>query len=293
MEEIFNKTIARLRHIYETRGLCPDIAPLFQQAVYDIARQHPRKLPWRISPSPYTVFVSEIMLQQTQAKRVAEKFPSFIKAFPNFYTLSKADFHDVLRHWSGLGYNRRALSLHKSARIIVSNYRGILPANPDLLCRLPGIGPATACSICAFAFNMPVVFLETNIRAVLIHVFFHDVPKVADALLYPLAELCLDRSSPAGWYNALMDAGVVIKQLHKNPARKSWVYRRQSKFEGSRRQLRGKILQLIITEGSAREEIILRDLRDDPHMVKQCLIDLSREGFLVKDEKGNYALSDM
>lgn len=282
----------QLAQIYGARGLVPEIPPLFQKAVYELAKLHPRLLPWRISPSPYTVFVSEIMLQQTQANRVAEKFPHFIASFPDFHALGNADFSDVLRHWIGLGYNRRALSLHKSAQIIVSDHQGILPADPDLLRRLPGIGKATASSICAFAFDMPVVFLETNIRAVLIHAFFPDNPIIGDKELFPLADLCLDRHAPSRWYNALMDAGVVIKQMHRNPARKSRTYRRQSRFEGSWRQLRGRILALIAAKGVVSEDALLGHFNEQPDTVQQCLIELSAEGFLVKDGEGNYVIAD-
>lgn len=288
LAEIF-RTLAAM---YGTKGLAPDIAPLFQNTVYKIAAQHPRLLPWRISPSPYSVFVSELMLQQTQAIRVAEKFAQFIDAFPDFINLAKADFSNVLRHWVGLGYNRRALFLHKSAQIIASNYRGILPADPTQLRQLPGIGPATAHAICAFAFNMPVVYLETNIRAVYIHAFFPDNHIVDDKDLLPLAHHCLDRKNPSRWYNALMDAGVVIKQLHRNPARKSRGYRRQGKFSGSWRQLRGRILNLITAKGTVREDELLHQFKEQPDTIQHCLVELSLEGFLVKDINGNYTIAN-
>ena len=113
---------------------------------------------------PYQILVSEIMLQQTQVERVATKFPEFIETFPDFTALAAATLADVLTVWQGMGYNRRAVSLQKCAVKIMTEYHGILPADVDQLATFPGIGKATASSIAAFAFNMPVVFIETNIR---------------------------------------------------------------------------------------------------------------------------------
>lgn len=287
----FSNAFNHVREMYQSKELVAEIAPLFQNAVYEIARRHPRDLPWRVSPSPYTVFVSEIMLQQTQAHRVAEKFPQFINAFPDFRSLAAADFEYVLRIWNGLGYNRRALFLHKAAKIIVSDFNGILPDSPQLLTRLPGIGMATASSICAFAFNTPVVFLETNIRAVYIHAFFQDNAVVDDNEIFPLAHLCLDHNFPSRWYNALMDAGVAIKQLHQNPTRKSRTYRRQEKFEGSSRQLRGRILGLILSHGPQSTSEIAQHINGGHYALPDCLASLQKEGFLLKDQKGKYYIA--
>jgi A/G-specific adenine glycosylase len=283
--------IQSLRELYRTKGLAPEIAPLFRTLIYTIQRQYPRNFPWRISPNPYTVFVSEIMLQQTQAARVTDKFPQFIKVFPDFNALAHADFKDVLHHWLGLGYNRRALFLHKAAKIIVSEYNGMLPSNPLELVRLPGVGKATASSICAFAFNMPVVFLETNIRAVFIYIFFPNQSGIDDNVLYPLAELCLDCAFPAQWYNALMDAGHATKQFHQNPARRSRAYHRQSPFEGSARQLRGTIIKLINSHGSIPEKKIAQFTSSPSDILVRCLSDLQKEGFIIKDKKGAYRIS--
>jgi len=127
---------------------------------------------WRNTTDPYQILVSEIMLQQTQVERVTIKFPEFIRAFPDFASLATATLANVLTVWQGLGYNRRAIALQKCAIRVMNEYNGALPADVDILATFPGIGRATASSIAAFAFNMPVVFIETNIRRVFIHFFF-------------------------------------------------------------------------------------------------------------------------
>ena len=146
----------------------------FQQMVLDYYHQHGRPMAWRDTTDPYKILVSEIMLQQTQVERVLVKYPDFLAAFPDFASLAQAPLADILTVWQGMGYNRRAISLQKCAQRVMNEYDGMLPADVDTLATFPGIGRATASSICAFAFNMPVVFIETNIRRVFIHFFFSD-----------------------------------------------------------------------------------------------------------------------
>ncbi|MEK7079017.1 MAG: A/G-specific adenine glycosylase, partial [Patescibacteria group bacterium] len=131
-----------------------------------------RDFPWRNTTDPYHILVSEVMLQQTQVARVMVKFPIFIDQFSNFKELATASTKDILQVWQGMGYNRRALYLKKIAEIVITQYKGKLPDDPAILDTFPGIGEATAASIVAFAFNKPLVFIETNIRRVFIHLFF-------------------------------------------------------------------------------------------------------------------------
>ena len=144
----------------------------FISTINEYYAQHKRHFAWRDNPDPYQVFVSEVMLQQTQTQRVIEKFAEFIERFPSFQVLADAPLVAVLATWQGLGYNRRGRFLHQAAQKIVTDHGGILPDNTVLLEELPGIGPATAASLAAFAYNRPTVFIETNIRAVYIHFFF-------------------------------------------------------------------------------------------------------------------------
>lgn len=223
-----------------------DMLDAFVQKVWEFYRANKREFPWRETPTPYRVFVSEIMLQQTQTSRSIDKFHEFLTAFPNFQSLAAASFPEVLRVWKGLGYNRRALWIQKSAQIICSECKGQLPQTPQELEALPGIGPATARSITTFAWNKPTIFIETNIRSVFLHEFFKDVPDVHDKDLLPLVEQTVDRANPREWYYALMDYGVYLKKNFPNPSRKSKHHVKQSKFEGSDRQIRGKILELLL-----------------------------------------------
>jgi len=217
----------------------------FIDTIKSYYRSHKRAFAWRDVENPYYVLVSEIMLQQTQTYRVAPKFEEFIARFPSIEALAQAPLAAVLTAWQGLGYNRRAKFLHLTAQHIVAQHGGVVPADPMALKECPGIGPATAASIVAFSYDKPTLFIETNIRAVFIHFFFPEAEKVSDAELWPLIEATLDREEPRQWYYALMDYGVMLKKVHKNPSRRSKHHVVQSKFEGSRRQVRGAVVRVL------------------------------------------------
>ncbi len=146
----------------------------FRKKINNHYDQNGRDLPWRRTRNPYRILVSEIMLQQTQVERVIEKYAVFIKTFPDFPSLAEAPLHTLLTVWQGLGYNRRALALRACAQKVVAEHQGKLPKEPEKLLALPGIGKYTAGAVAAFAFNEPIVFMDTNIRRVYIHEFFHD-----------------------------------------------------------------------------------------------------------------------
>ncbi len=205
----------------------------FQQMVMSYYEQHGRDMAWRHTSDPYQILVSEIMLQQTQVERVTLKFPEFIETFPDFTALAAATLAEVLAVWQGMGYNRRAVALQKCAVRVMTGYDGVLPADVDQLAAFPGIGRATASSIAAFGFNMPVIFIETNIRRVFIHFFFSGSETVNDSEILPLVERALYRANPRVWYWALMDLGSALKKTVSNPNRRSAHYTRQSSFEGS------------------------------------------------------------
>jgi len=228
-------------------------------------------LPWRRSINPYRILVSEMMLQQTQVSRVTDKFRAFIRAFPTFRALALAKPSDVLKQWQGLGYNRRALMLHRCAQKVTDTFRGRLPADYDALRRLPGIGPYTAGAILVFAYDAPWPLLETNIRRTYLHHFFPGRHRVRDTELLPLIERTMDRAHPRRWFSALMDYGSWLASQTVNPNRRSRHYVRQSAFEGSDRQLRGRILRAML--GS---EPLPRDRR-----TKHIAARLIDEGFVV------------
>jgi A/G-specific adenine glycosylase len=262
----------------------PDIQ-LFQETVWDYYRAHGRHdLPWRLpgadeSFDPYKIVVSELMLQQTQVGRVIPKFEAFMAQFPAITDLSAAPLAEVLKAWSGLGYNRRAKFLWLTAQAVTEQYQGRLPQTVPQLVALPGIGPNTAGAIMAYAFNVPVVFIETNIRSVFIHHFFLGSDKVADKELLPLIQASLSEHEARDWYWAIMDYGTYLKQTVGNVSRASASYTKQSAFHGSRRQIRGMVLKALAANPQSIEE--LRALNDDERL-QSVLEDLLNEGFIER-----------
>lgn len=265
----------------------------FRQIVWNYYREHGRDLPWR-QPEPegefdaYKILVSELMLQQTQVTRVIPKYLQFLDAFPTVVSLASASLSEVIMMWNGLGYNRRARFLWQSARMVVTDYKGVVPSDIDELVCLPGIGPNTAAAIATYAYGQRGVFIETNIRTVYIHHFFPVAEAVSDGDLLPFVQQTIDRDNPREWYWALMDYGSMLKTTAGNMSRASRHYVRQSTFEGSVRQLRGKIIRLL-TNGPVLRSSIASQL-DDMRLL-EVLAALEREGLVSQDE--NYVfLSD-
>ena len=254
----------------------------FRNDIYEYYGKESRSFPWRSTSDPYRILISEIMLQQTQTFRVMGKYERFLEAFPDFSALAQADLASVLTFWQGLGYNRRALNLKKTAEIVMRDFGGRLPDSPEELTTLPGIGHATAGAILAFAFNHPVVFIETNIRRVFIHCFFQDRQDITDREILPLVEGTLDRNNPRQWYYALMDYGAMLKGQIPNPNRRSAHYTRQSRFEGSDRQIRGKILRILVEKGDMIEGSLAEEIDMDTARVHKAIAQLKKEGFLVR-----------
>ena len=172
---------------------------------------------------------------------------------------------------------------------MVAEYGGVLPSDPELLQKFKGIGPATAGSISAFAFNKPTVFIETNIRSVFIHAFFKDKEKVHDKELLPLIEATVDKDNAREWYYALTDYGVMLKKTCKNPARKSAHHQVQSRFEGSDRQIRGLILKLLAEYFSLTQEEIIAYIPRDSNKVVKSLDKLAQEK-TIKERDNRYYL---
>ncbi|WP_319561950.1 A/G-specific adenine glycosylase [Marispirochaeta sp.] len=266
----------------------PDIE-LFRTRVLKFYAAQGRSFPWRQNTHPYSVFVSEVMLQQTQVYRVEPKYLHWMQEVPDFRSLAKLSTERLIGLWQGLGYNRRALALRNSAIIVTKEYGGILPDVPELLQSLPGIGPATAASICAFAFNKPVVFIETNIRRVFIHFFFRDSGEVNDKDILPLVEASLYRESPRDWYNALMDLGTLLRSRGPNPNRKSRHYTRQAPFEGSNREARGAILKALQGTPFQTTQEISKSTGIGYARIERAVEELTAEGFLTAEE-GQYGL---
>ncbi len=221
------------------------------------------------------------MLQQTQTNRVSVKFGNFIRKFPDFQTLSEATLEEVLKEWQGLGYNRRAIALKKIAEIVIKSHNGNLPKSIEELKSFPQIGHNTASSILTFAFNQPTVFIETNIRTVFIYFFFHSKININDKEITPLIEKTFDKINPRKWCYALMDYGVMLKKKFPKLNKKSAHYRKQSPFKGSARQIRGKILKILVEKKSVSKLELknnFKHIKDD--LINKILQQLEKEGFI-------------
>jgi len=253
----------------------------FQKTIWQFYTEHGRSFTWRHINDPYRVLISEIMLQQTQTQRVCEKYEQFCNLFPNFELLAQAPLSLVLSSWQGLGYNRRALYVQKIAQLVMNDFAGRLPTDPQLLQTFPGLGIATATSICVFAYNMPFPFIETNIRAVFIHSFFDNKTEVHDREIMPLVAQTLDTKAPRDWFYALMDYGVMIKKNLVNPNRHSVHYIKQSRFEGSDRQLRGLLLRLLLKNQTVDIEQLSMHMRTNPTRIPRIIDKLVQEGFIT------------
>jgi A/G-specific adenine glycosylase len=190
-----------------------------------------RDLPWRRTRDPYAVLVSEVMLQQTQVERVVPRFLAWLERWPTAEKLAAAPLADVIRMWQGLGYNRRAVNLHRAARRIAAE------GWPDDLTELPGVGRYTADAVARFAFEAPVLPVDTNVQRVQERTGARFSPASAHALMDLGATVCLARVPRCGV--CPLGAGCPSRGSRYAPLR------RQSRFEGSFRQRRARVLWLV------------------------------------------------
>lgn len=281
----------------------------FVEFVAKKGRELYRDLPWRRTYDPYAIWISEVMLQQTQVSRVDGRWQRWLERFPTVDALAAAAPSDVLEEWQGLGYNRRALSVHRAAQAI-SEAGDVFPQDPKELVKLPGIGPATAAGIRAFAFNLHGVYLETNVRTVFLHELYPQAEGVPDSELVPLVELTCPASvanvadaaatelTPRSWYYALLDYGAYLKKTIPNPSRRSKSHVKQSRFEGSHRQKRAELLRVLLVhkdEGGAEFETLHQELCQievnagretlDEQVTLGLLEELAKEGFCQKNDE--------
>ncbi len=264
---------------------------LFQKLIWNFYQRYGRVFIWRDVDDSYKVLIAEIMLQQTQTYRVEQKYAQFIAELPSFEVLAQVPLRTVLGLWQGLGYNRRALYLQQIAQKVMSEHDGQLPVDLTTLETFPGVGKATAASICAFAFSIPVVFIETNIRAVFIHSFFSQQGAVKDKDIMPLIEQTLDVSNPRTWYYALMDYGVTLKKDYPHLGRKSAHYTKQSKFEGSDRQIRGIIIKILTEREKITQDSLISLLKDNQKKrVNNILQQLCYEGLILQNKDKQFCI---
>ena len=254
-------------------------------------RDNQRIFPWRETSNPYHILVSEYMLQQTQTDRVVPKYISFLKKFPKVTTLASSTRKDVLTLWSGLGYNRRAFALHEAAKILVAEYDGIVPEEREMLLTLPGVGEYTASAVLAFAYDKPVVMIETNIRTVLLHHALQNMKEVADETISTFVERLLQHAleqgvSPRIFYSAMMDYGAHLKAQGVRTNARSKHYTKQSKFDGSVRQARGALLRLFINTEKGVSKKHLQTIQ--AKRINEGLTGLLTEGVIEKRGKYYY-----
>lgn len=280
-----------------------------------------RDLPWRRTSDPYKVLVSEIMLQQTQVSRVLEKYVEFLSAFPTMYDLANASTADVITVWKGLGYNRRALFLQKTAQAVVGEYNGKFPKNIDALKALPGIGDYTARAVLSFAFDEPVPMMDTNHRKLYMRVFFDSyvkddvlLKKAEEVITYVLTEQPLQsfgqlplkkgkQTNVWHWNQALMDFMSAVnrkdddvfvqKFIQKYPAIE--VPKKKKKkavpFKQTNRYIRGRIIDRLRADSKVSKRAMQSQLKEfEKDRVNMNIQNLEAEG-LIKVIKQSIVLA--
>jgi len=189
--------------------MTPALTARARAAVLSWYDERGRALAFRGTRDPYAILVSEVMAQQTQVSRVVLAWSRFLERFPSIADLAAASPADVLREWRGMGYDRRALNLHRAARLIVAEHDGHVPRDVASLERLPGIGPYTARAVASIAFGMPVGAVDTNVRRVLGRAL-GGPDGLSGAQLQAAADASADRRRPGDWTHALMDIGATV-----------------------------------------------------------------------------------
>jgi len=177
-----------------------------------------RDLPWRRTRDPWSILVSEVMLQQIQVKRAIPFYEAFLARFPTALALSEAPLSEAIKVWGDLGRYRRVVSLHKTARILVEEFDGEIPSDPRVLVGLPGIGSYTAGAVACFAFEEDAAFLDSNVRRVLHRLFFGaevPEPKAKESQLLGLAEAMVPRDRAWGWGQSVMELGALRCKARK------------------------------------------------------------------------------
>jgi len=223
----------------------------FHQKIFQFYQKNKRELPWRKTTDPYKILVSEFMLQQTQVSRVIEYYTKWMKHWPTVESLANEAYKNVLNAWMGLGYNRRAMYLHNTSKIIFKEYDGDVLAAMNHYDKLPGIGLYTSKAVQIFAANEDIATVDTNIRRIFIKEFQLN-ETISDKDLFEIAKQVLPKGKSRDWHNALMDYGAMYLTSRKTGIKPKT---KQSKFKGSDREIRGKILRLLLSEGQSPYEL--------------------------------------
>jgi len=270
--------------------------------------QNKRNLPWRRTVSPYRILVSEVMLQQTQVDRVISKYRDFLRQFPSIKKLATASAGDVITAWQGLGYNRRALYLQKTATTLRKEYGGRFPQDLASLKQLPGIGDYTARALLSFAFDKPVAMLDTNHRKFYSRLFHQDgvssdldllekTQELLEEILVTPTLFCDGKSMVYHWNQALMDFGALFlvrgADLSKCPIRDfsahvpEFLGEKKKKntipFRQTDRYYRGRIVDLLRKKKSMKTRDMAQMFADMPKSRQQSIIQgLIRDGLIKK-----------
>jgi A/G-specific adenine glycosylase len=288
--------------------ISPRIKSAFQKKILDWYFENKRDLPWRTTREPYSILISEVMSQQTQLTRVVPKYKAWIEKFPVIESLANAKLSDVLQYWSGLGYNRRALHLKKTAEVVVEKYHGHFPQTENELKSLPGIGRYTARALLCFSFDHQIAVVDTNVRKVILTQILipensinqivkqsdkltvrdsgsHDFPKInsiriSEQAIEDIAKQLLPAGRAYEWNQALMDYAAAVLKNEKIPIPK------QSKFIGSHRYYRGQILKQLLQKNNISiveiGPLIKNDYNEDEReWLRGILEELMEEGFII------------
>ncbi len=265
---------------------------LFQHTIFLWWKTHKRDLPWRRTHDPYRIMVSEVMLQQTQVLRVIAKYAEFIEAFPTVRSLAQTSPAHVLRVWKGMGYNRRALYLHRAAKMIVEKYNGKFPVSESELVKLPGLGKYTARAILVFACAQEVPLVDTNIRQIITHFFFSGEPQ-KESVIEEVAGQLVPPGKSWQWHQALMDYGALeLKTLN---FKLKTVEKRTKPFIDSNRFYRGRIIDRL-REGDMRESKLADEFKKkygkSNDFLKVILQGLEFDGLISRSKTGIITLPE-
>ena len=255
----------------------------FQSKVLSFYKENRRDLPWRNTTDPYKILISELMLQQTQVSRVINYYDKWIKQWPTIDLLAQASRKDVLKAWMGLGYNTRGINLHRSAQKIVNDYNGDLLETMKNYKEIPGIGKYTSRAVQIFSTNADIVTVDTNIRRILISEF-HLSEDVTDKELWQLAEQTLPTGRSREWHNALMDYGALFLTAKKTGIQPKT---KQSRFEGSDRQIRAQILRQLMEKTVSLSEL-QKIFEIEQNRLQQILDKMVKENIIFRDNNGFY-----
>jgi A/G-specific adenine glycosylase len=289
----FSRTLQVLNAIRDSRSPRGESSQLrFRRAVRSYYARCGRHFPWRETRDPYAILVSEIMLQQTQTSRVSERFPLFLRRFPDAAALAHASQSEVIQAWEGLGYYRRARNLHRAAQAVVQHHDGVVPSSFEALRSLPGVGAYTAAAVSAFAFDRGVAMIETNIRSVYLYVFCKGRHGVRDSEILKLVEETMPSRNVRDWFYGLMDLGVELKRVAPTVNHASRHHTKQSPFKGSDRQVAAYVLRLIVAgkrataRGCIVKAVTSKFAEATREQVDRALARLTREGLVVETGRG-------